>query len=563
MSNSTLDAIYSATLDRLKDHQRNISDAEAGDVAFVLQGNKYDRDINDLVDEAFNAMEDELYDMTDSQHDREVKRLGSLAADSLMYIALKGARLLNVISADEERDLERAKRDFERMVSRGSSRNNRDRGRGRNGRDRDDNRRNQRNRNMRTERPGRNERDGDGERDLDLSDKRSRNRGGRNRNESEQTNNNVSSGLSDREIVTANNFLSLPQHLRDTPVYYAGLEKLIYEQENDNLSLVIFGENVKVDYEAHRTDLHLKANRTPMNVGKTIEELHNQLQKASQERVKTFIKDESVKEGVENTVETRRPITQPTVIEGLYLIDQNVYGSEDHIRSELAVLYGDKVNSFVYTVNVEHVLSELNPRVRGADKESILGEFNSMTVSLSQLVNLSSLRDWMTAASALMSDDEYERLATVINEVVCNALTLSLKTAVHTSSWLVDYDEIVKLIEDTKKDQINFDMLLMNSLTTIMPNLTIDDGVLKMVRTYIFLPFSKNEVVFASPNDYGVIAQNQRPQLFELLKAVQANLTSQGLRSWYTIVTSDNDSMTVRPVHTATSEAFYLFKPFK
>lgn len=73
--------------------------------------------------------------------------------------------------------------------------------------------------------------------------------------------NTVRTGLDDRDVLTNKNAYLLEAGLRDTPIYYAGLEKLIYNAETNALDIVIFGENIKVDYEEHRTDLYLQPNR--------------------------------------------------------------------------------------------------------------------------------------------------------------------------------------------------------------------------------------------------------------------------------------------------------------
>ena len=554
MSSSTIDAIYTAVMDQLKNHERQISDKEAGDVANVLQGRRYEKDVSNTVDDVYNAMRDELDDMSSSSRDREIERLGRIIADSLMYIALDNARTLRYINEDEERDLERAKRDLERLISRGGRDRDRDRDRGR---DRDKNRgreRNNRDRNRsnRSDRPNRLDRDRDHDNSRDNDE----------REERTTTVNTVATGVSDREIITNKNYKLLDSALRDTPMYYAGLEKLVYNAETNSLDTVIFGENIKVDYEEHRTDLYLQPNRGVKNIGRTVEEMQEQMAKAAQQRVDAFAKADIPADAPENTVENRRPIVNPTIIDGIFNIEYPITGAEHNVREQLADMYGDKVNNFVYSVNVEHEITVLTPRVNVSDIEcdKMLEAFRSQTNSLSQLINLSALKEWVTAAQALMTDVEYSHLHTVINEVVCNALTLSMKARVRTPSWVVDYDDIVKAISGRQAKEPNFDMVLLNNLTTLMPNLIIDDGKLLIVRTYIFLPFSKNEVVFASPNAYGVVTQNARPQFFDLLKSIHSGLAGNGIRPWYTIVTSDDAILTSRPVYSSTSEAFYLFK---
>ncbi len=560
MSSSTIDAIYTAVMDQLKKHERQISDKEAGEVASILQGRKYETDVSNTVDDVYNSIRDELDDMSTAAFDREVERVGRIIADSLLYIALDNARTLKYINEDEERDLERAKRDLERIISRGGR--DRDRGRDRNrsrdrdrdnGRDRNRSRReNDRNRSNKSDRPNRLDRDRDeSPRNREVEEERT------------TSVNTVRTGLDDRDVLTNKNAYLLEAGLRDTPIYYAGLEKLIYNAETNALDIVIFGENIKVDYEEHRTDLYLQPNRGVKNIGRTVEEMQEQMAKAAQERVDAFAKAETPVEGAVNNLELRRPITSPTVIDGIFNIDHPITNSEKYIREELSGMYGDKVNNFVYSVNVEHDIAVLTPRVKVSDvqTEKLLDTFRSQTNSLSQLINLSALKDWVEAAQELMTDEEYSHLHSVVNEVVCNALTLSMKTRVRTPSWVVDYDAIVNVVQSRQASEPNFDMVLLNNLTTLMPNLIISEGKLQIIRTYIFLPFSKNEIVFASPNAYGVVAQNTRPQFFDLLKSIHSSLVGIGIRPWYTIVTSDNAILTSRPVYSATSESFYLFKP--
>lgn len=567
MSSKTIDAIFNAAIDRLRDHERNISDKEAGEVASILQGSKYERDIEDTVRDLYDVNEDNLRDMSDREFDKETRRLGTMVADSFMHLALRNAGILKYISEDEERDLDRANRALERELSGGSSRRGRrdrddnDRGsRRRGGRDRDDERGgrrrrgNDRNRNASTERTTRHERDepeDNGRRNSRDEDSRPP--------EPQVT---QPTKLEDRTVITKADIFRLPMSQRDLPMYYAGLEKLVYNAEQERVEVVVFAENIQVDYELHRTDLYLGPNRGYRNVAKTAEELEKQLAKAAETRVRAFIEDEGAEQTVtENTVENRRPINTPICIDGQYAIDAPIVGGEQIIREQLAEIYGDKVNNTVYTVNIQHSIGEIKPRVEGANDE-VVTNFINKTANLGQLVNLSVLREWLLAAQDVLTSYQYDHLHKMVNDVVCNALTATKKAGITTPSWLVDYDPIVKLVSAETDKESNFPMLLMNNLTMMLPNISVGDGTLIATRSYIFLPFSKNDIVFATPGAYGVISNNERPQLFNLLKSIKEANTVEGIRPWYTIVTNEDASLNVRPAQTAIEEIFYVFKPF-
>lgn len=559
----------------LKDMARTVDSGEIATICKNLTSSSNEAIIETIAETLLEVVGDDLEDMTERKYDREIKKYGTIAAETCVLEVVIKERLRDELTRKEELAFKESSEAYHELIESVSTRRKSNRSRNR---DRDDNDRGNRNRNKnrndrgnrKSNRDRKNDRDGDRNHsnkrdnaDGSYDDSRSNSRNNRSEVEVEDE-----LGLEENQIISQDNYALLPRHLRDVPMYYAGLEKLVYS--NETVTVATLGDNFKMDYQKHRTDLYLSPNRVPENVGKTAEMVEKDLLEAAQKNVKAFIEKPVDKNNPEKDNITfsdfAKVQTNNVTLEGVYEMDLPLFGAESMVRQGVSENLGkDNLNEGVVSVAIRQVIGFIPVDfINGKDAggEQLVTKFKATAAALVVGPNFSLIKDLLEIGSNLLQADGYESLHRVVNQAVCDAITVSAKVSVKTESLLNDWDGIIGFIDSMEKEDPNIGTAIMTNAGWALPTISIVEDKVTIIRNYIFLPFSKNELTFASTTRYGTIDPSNKKELFEAVdKMFEINQTKIGYAGFTTLVTSDNGLIYVIPNKSLTKhKGYYLTK---
>lgn len=561
--------LLTASLDAIESLETKFNSRDIEDICVSLGASKNREIFENVVDEILVVKEDDLAEGTDREYRRMLDDYGIMIAEYILLSVILDRRLKSKLTDRELDRLEQSASEFNDIVEDGRRRNrdrDRDREPKRNRRDRGRDRGRGRDNNRRSRSRDR-DRDGD---ELRVNRDRSADRRSEHKDHHEEetvAQETVSTELEQNSILTADNFSAIPKYLRDLPLYYVGLEKLVYK--DDAVEVVVFGENFNVDYQKHRTDIYLSPNRQPQHAAKTLEAMEEDLLEASKKSVKAFIdKDTFARERPnEPYIEIPAPITaKNAVVQGVYLIDEPILGFESIVRETLADSMGkDSLNHGVMALTAKQIVSPIpGDFTDGKDPEltKLFESFKNVCNMISVSTTFQQIKDMLELASDILPADGYETFHRIVNQAVCDAITVSTKLSVVTKTLLVDIDEVVAFVDNMSKEDPNIGAVIFSNLLWALPKFFIEDDAVYAVRNYIFLPFSKNELVYGSPTRYATIDEQNKQGLFAVVdKLFNINQAEIGYDAFTTIVTTDNGLLYVLPNKSSTKvKSYYVIK---
>lgn len=554
------DELEAEVLDNLETMEDTVDSPEIANICLNM-GSKANAEVIEVViNNLLDAVEDDLNEMSDRKLERTIEQYGQMIAECIVHdVAVKKRLKRELTNKEYDAFAASASKYYDLLdeLETGGNRRSR-RNRRTSNRDDDCERGKRGNRNRR----GNNDR---GSRKRSDRDDRNQNRADRNhsniRDQVEETRSTrttaheedletISDGvnLEVNEIITKANMDALPKHLRDLPLYYVGLEKLVYTGEQ--VEVATLGDNFTVDYQKHRTDLYLSPNRKPENVAKTIEMVEKDLLAAAQKTIKAYVeksaaeKDPGVGKAVVDNVFNKFKGGCVT-LEGVYEMDLPVFGYESLVRQMVSEnLEKPNLNGGVISVAIRQIVGFIDSEF--LDTENVEGieqlqKFKQLSTVLGITGTFKQLREFLELASIMFAPDSYENIHRLFNQVVCDAITVSAKISVKTKTLLNDFDDIMKFIDSMEKEDPNIGAVILSNLGWALPRFTIEENQVQVIRNYVFLPFSKNEMVFGSPNRYATIDETNKKELFEAVDKIhEINHAEIGYTAFTTLVTSDN-----------------------
>lgn len=563
---SIYEDLFETVLDQLEAMEKTVRSGEIANICASLMAPANEEMVDKITGDLYDCQEAAYQDIDDRRLDRVLKSHGRIIAEVLVMHASKDQGVDRDLTDREFEHFSASVENYFKILDEGKRRTSR--------RDRDDDRdkRSSRRgaRNNDTDRARRRSRgEPKGRSDRNQSDKRDTVQRDSIREEKQVTQVTTSKTLNENEIITSDNFSSLPKHLLDLPLYYVGLEKLAFTGET--VTVFESGENFKVNYEKHRTDLYLTPNRAPINGPKTIEALEKDLLEAAQKTVKAFTEKEylePVKEGEDPKLEiTTNKYSQPSlVLEGVYDLGLPLYGYEPTVRNCVATALGKTdLSDGVVAAAIQSVLTTVsNDFITGSDSGMLkeYENFKLLCVSMRSFPSLPSVKGVLEAAYNILAVDAFSDLNRLLTQAVCDAITVSTKVSVTTPALLVDYDGVMEYISQVEKEEPSIGVVISANLGLTIPMLEFVDNVITVVRGYIFLPYSKNELVFGSPHRYATVDETNKKDLFNTIdKLSEASVAEIGYFPYTTILTADNAGIMVMPNKSSNKKkSFYLVK---
>lgn len=559
-------------LDKLVDETRSV-------LGGIIR-NAPSRDIRDALDRLERgldnrAMEDIVYPVsqlygsdaeraTDREYDDMVKKYGEISAEAIVIQCLNEARLTRDLSrAEEDRYIQSLNMygDIVSDAKRVGRRDDRDRDRGRDrDRDRDDSRRTRRDRDETNRHTNSFEREGDSTRRSSRNDSRK---------EVERTRREPVEiveveTLKDGERITVDNFVLLPPLAKDVPIYFAGIEKLVYSEDKKLAVVEILEGDQIVNYEQHRTDIYLSPNRKPNNIAMSIEDLEKKTKEASLNRVKAFIeKEEGKEENFEDSPIRKITYSKSCVLDGIYSLQCRPQGAEFELREMLnEVIETPNFEEHVVAVTIEHLIDDLE----GVDRlsEDYI-EFLEITQRLSNETKLNDVHSALLLAQRIFSPTTYDTIYRLYNDAVCNALSASLKLGISTQSVLRDWKDIEKLVNGIYEENPQIVPIIDMNLCSALPTIFESEAKsgLSIYRNYIFLPVLQANFTIASPVRYATLNQSARPEMYAVVnKLLTTNVPQESFKALTTLVTLDNYSLPlVKNRGLLADSGYYVFSP--
>lgn len=552
----------------------DIKDRDASDVIFDLERNLTSDALAKAIEPVLYLNEEKAERLNTERCKALVDDLGDTVAEAIAYDALKEARLIRAVSRELEDVLVESMGKFQDICSEyeDADRGRRDdRGRGR---DRDRNsevdrrdRKRERSRSGNDQRQeGRHvngyDRDEDPERVKEAETRRSRRRSTHDEQSAPEEVTVTEVQIKNGEVITADNYPALPPICRDVPFYYAGLEQLSFKDGLIHVNVI--EDSTKVDYEKHRTDLFLSNNRDQVHPGKTIENLEKALKEASATKVNAYITATTNKgtaeEGTEEIINAFK-IDKSCIVSGVYNLTNDAWNCETQVREAMIDMIGDKFSEKLVGVTFRHTIFTAKEDVV---KSESWKEFKDMVDTMAIDTRIVSVRDILQTAQKFLDVKGYNSLHAIYNAAVCNALSCSLKLGISTKSILADWDDIENLIQEQHAENPYVIALINSNLSSSLPSLIIDDdGAVMMLRNYIFLPVSKNELGIASPLRYATINKSIRPELYGCInKLLITNVPSDSFKALTTLVTLEDESLTLFSNRDMLGDSgYYVFRP--
>lgn len=571
------DLIYE-TEEALKSIEKNVSSNAIARVCINLLEPENEEILIKVAADLYDALEDAYEEYSDHRLDRAIKNHGRMMAETIILDVAKENKLLRDLSEREEDRFSDSAETYYKLLDEGNQRSRRGsrRNSGRNRDDRDDrSSRGRTNRNSRDNDRSRRRARGDVDErtDRNQSDKREPLERPKNKDQAPTSDVVVSNSptLGDKEVITKKNYEQLPKHLLDLPMYYVGFEKLIYT--DDQVHVVQLGDNFKVDYEKHRTDLFLSPNRKPVShTANVVEMLEKDLLEAAKNNIKAFVEKEGQAAGAgtseDNPLEyTMAKVTKPSVVlDGVYDLGLPLFGYESSVRTGLASSLGkDDLNTGIVAASIQHIVASIPKEWYDEVDTGMFAQYQqfkllcSMTKTMS---NLKLVRELLTLASEVLPADCYEDFHRLINQAVCDAITVSTKVSVTTKSVLTDFDALLEYISNAEKEEPSLGLVISTNLSLAMPIIEVNEGDVHISRNFVFLPFSKNELIFGSVHRYATIDEVNKKELFSVVdKIFEVSTRELKYSPLTTLITSDNAIIYVFPNKGSTKvNSYYLTK---
>jgi hypothetical protein len=559
--------IKQAVRDQLAELSEDINDSSAADLIYDTERNLGSEALAKAVEPALALNERKAERLSTERYEELVQELGTIIAEAIAFDNLKDQRLLRNISAELEGDLTRSMNKFkdmcaeyEDMDDRGSSRRGKRRDKEQ---DRETSRRDRQKRNRRGDKEQRKggrhvnsyERDEDPEQNRDNEEREER--PAREERVVRETK------VHDGDEIGKSNYAALPDHCKDLPFYYAGLENLVFRDEPPRVTVNVLDGDFKVHYDKHRTDTYLSNNRDTVSAASTLDHLDKQLKDAAQNKVEAYIAQQATA-GDDTSQEltiNKINLTKSCVVSGVYNIMTGIFQSESAVRDILVDSFGDKFNQQVTGVTFSHLIYKADATTQATkDWEELRVLANSLAID----TKLPDVKALLELTQKFFDPQAYNDLYQVVNAAICNALSCSLKLGIRTNSVLNDWAGIEKLIQDQYVAKPHIIGMINTNLAAGLPSLIFgDDGEVTMLRNFIFLPVSKNEFTVASPIRYATINKSVRPELYGFIqKLLTTNIPPETYKALTTLVTLENESLTVCTNRDLISDSgFYVFQP--
>ena len=557
--------------DELSAMSEDIKNPDAADLIYRTESNLTSDALSRAVEPVIVLNERKADRISTERYDELVEELGSLVAEAIAYEALYADRRLRDVSKELEDILKRSAakfsdicKEYEDSDDRGSSR------RGSNRRDRDEDsevsRRGSNRRKKGDRRGDKDQRRGgrhvnsyerDEEPDSRRDDEDREERPAREERVVRETK------VHDGDEIGKSNYSSLPDGCKDLPFFYAGLENLVFRDEPPRVIVNVLEGDFKVNYDQHRTDTYLANNRDPVSAGVTIDNLDKQLKEAAQNKVEAYItqfKGEDT-DKTEEVVVNNLALSKSCVVSGVYNISCGVYQSEAVVRDALIEMLGNKFNKQATAVTFSHLIYKADETIQATKDWE---ELRSIADSLAIDTKLPDVKTLLELAQKFFDPQSYDDLYQIVNVAVCNALSCSLKLGVRTHSVLNDWSAIEKLIQDQYVSKPHIVGMINTNLAAGLPSLIFgDEGEVRMLRNFIFLPVSKNEFSVSSPIRYATLNKSVRPELYGFIqKLLTTNIPPETYKALTTLVTLENESLTVHTNRDLISDSgFYIFQP--
>lgn len=557
---SLLDDLISDTRKRMEKVADNAPTRDLGDLIDRTCRKLSDRTLENICLPVSDVYDRKTRNMSNSEYNDFIDKYSRIIAGAAIWEVIDQARLVNDLSRSEEREYLNDVEDYNNIVKdsgrdRGGRDRDLDRGRDRDRDDRGRDRERRRDKTTNDRHTGNYEREGD--EDRSNRNDRDRNRDDDKKQTSKPT---APKTLADGETITSKNWYLLPAIAKDVPFYYAGLEAIVFNPDSNKVNLSILDGDSKVNYEKHRTDVYLDPNREVKSVGMSIENINKRMQEAALNKIKAFAKDESENKSNEEQNIVAVKIDKDLIIDGIYQLPETILGREDYVRQEVLDVFNNAdVLDKVIGITVSHEISPLNlVDTESEEYRSFIDLVNTLSVE----TKLSDIRTILKLASGLFTPAEYDVIHRIYNQAVCNALSVSLKLGIRTNSIVRDWNDIEKLINNHYTNNPNIIQVIDMNLCAAIPTIFEDDG-LRMIRNYIFMPISKNELSISSPVNYATLNQSQRPEFYNVVnKLLTTNVPQDTFKPFTTVVTNDNAVIPLFKNRSLVSDAgYYIFKP--
>lgn len=556
--------------DELSAMSEDIKNPDAADLIYRTESNLTSDALSRAVEPVVALNERRAERISIDRYDELVEELGSLVAEAIAFEALQADRRLRDVSKELEDILKRSAAKFSDICK--EYEDSDDRG-NRRRRDRDEDsevsRRGDKRRKKNDRRGDKDQRKGgrhvnsyerdeepDSRRDEDEREDREE-RPVREERVVRETK------VHDSDEIGKSNYSSLPDGCKDLPFFYAGLENLVFRDEPPRVTVNVLEGDFKVNYDQHRTDTYLANNRDPVSAGVTIDNLDKQLKEAALNKVEAYITQHKGEgdDKTEEVVVNNLALNKSCVISGVYNISCGVHQSEAVVRDALIDMLGDKFNKQATAVTFSHLIFKADETIQATKDWE---ELRTVADSLAIDTKLPDVKALLELTQKFFDPQSYNDLYQVVNAAVCNALSCSLKLGVRTHSVLNDWSGIEKLIQDQYVSKPHIVGMINTNLAAGLPSLIFgDDGEVRMLRNFIFLPVSKNEFSVSSPIRYATINKSVRPELYGFIqKLLTTNIPAETYKALTTIVTLENESLTIHTNRDLISDSgFYIFQP--
>lgn len=363
--------------------------------------------------------------------------------------------------------------------------------------------------------------------------------------------------------VDKHNYALLPEVCKDVPLFFAGLENIIYLDEPPRVVVNLLEGKYQMNYDKHRTDTYLAKNRDAITPDLAIDKLDKQMKQAALNKVNAYASKEAKNEdddGLEGTINQIK-ITNPCVVNGVYNVNFGILQSEIAVREILEDALGNKFNQLAVATTFSHLIFKADETIQQVKNWE---ELRTITENLAVEARLNDVKALLEYTQQLFTPQSYNDLYTIVNAAVCNALSCSLKLGIRTQSILSNWDDIEKLIQSQYLEKPHIIGLINTNLAAALPSVMInDEGEVRVLRNYIFLPISKNEFSVASPIRYATLNKSDRPDLYNFVqKTLTTNIPPETYKALTTLVTLENESLTVCTNRNLISDnGFYIFQP--
>lgn len=558
---SFLTELVRETRRKLEDIGRSARSRDIEDIAIGLSRDMPTAHIEDIAEPILVTAEAELDRCTAREEEELVERYAIIVSETILLTALEKERLDRELSSRDLENFKDSRRKWETLMDDAKELSRRDRGRDRGRRDRRDD---DRDRGRRSSSRSRRDRDTGNtrhnnsfEREGDREERESSSR--RSREEDVQVQE-VIQGIANGQAVTSENFPMLPAVAKEVPLYFAGLEELVFNEERGKAVAVILEGAFKVNYEKHRTDIWLKPNRDPQNVPLKIEDLEERAKKAANERVQAYIENEA--EGEVSDQFVKIDVNKDLIIDGIYRTSLPAVGAEREFRSNMEeLLETASLNDHVVGISTIHCINDLeNVDRTDEDYVTLIDTLTALAID----TKLGDVKIVLNLAAKLFDLNTYDVIHRLYNEAVCNALSVSLKLGIKTSNILEAWADIEKLVEEATIEQPHISAIIQMNLCAALPTIFESPEVgLGVYRNYIFLPYGRSDLTIASPVRYATLNKSAREQLYGLVnKLLTTNVPAETFKPYTTLVTADNHCISLFKNRALVNDSgYYVFAP--